>query len=813
MRLYAGMSPEFIRASTHNQIADRLSAAFRSHFRYEPPHSEIRSWRESLRAMAQIMTEGDLTDHGVILEYQLPLTSKRLDCLITGHDVQKRDSAVVVELKQWDRCTDTEGEGLVRTFVGGAPRDVLHPSAQANQYRRYLADMHEAFHEDNPVQLAACAYLHNYHTDVRDPIYAEKFADVRGLSPLFDADAVPALLHFLTDRLRHGDGQQVLERVERSKFRPSKRLLDHVNGVIGLEPRFVLLDEQQVVFSRIVARVRAGLDHRRKHVFLIHGGPGTGKSVLAINLMAVLSGEGRNAQYATGSQAFTETLRKIVGKRAAQQFKYFNNYGMAEPNAIDVLLCDESHRIRESSNNRYTRTTHRSSKPQIQEIIDAAKVSVFFIDDRQIVRPREVGSSELIRTFAERNGCALEEHKLEAQFRCAGSASYLNWVENTLGIERTATPIWSQENESFEFQIVGTPDDLDKRIRERALQGHTARLVAGYCWPWSHQPNRDGSLVEDVTVGSFRRPWNAHSEARGLRKGIPAEKFWAYDGGGIDQIGCIYTAQGFEFDYVGVIWGADLTYDPGAADWKGHSTKSFDSMVRASGDRFTSLVKNTYRTLLSRGLRGCYVYFVDKETEKFVRSRTEGLGKPPMPAAQPVPPQIHAENETVEVPFRRVPQSAVQPYVNCVPLVDLKFAAGVFGEADIIDRDEVEWVILPDHFQPRPGLFVAQVVGESMNRKIPNGAWCLFKMNPSGTRQGKVVVAQHPDIGDPDLGGSFTVKVYQSEKTAAEDDSWRHVAVRLCPDSTDNRFVPIVIDASAATEVRIVAELVAVLEG
>lgn len=812
MRLYAGMSPEFIRASTHNQIAERLSAAFRSHFRYEPPLSEVRSWRESLRAMAQVMTEAQLTDHGVILEYQLPLTSKRLDCLIAGHDVQDRDSAVVVELKQWERCTDTEGDGLVRTFLGGAPRDVLHPSAQVNQYRRYLADMHEAFHEENPVQLAACAYLHNYHTDSNDPIYAGKFADVRALSPLFDADGVADLSNFLTDRLKHGRGRAVLERVERSKFRPSKRLLDHINDVIKREPRFVLLDEQEVVFSRIVGRVRGGLDHRLKHVFLVHGGPGTGKSVLAINLMAVLSGEKYNAQYATGSKAFTQTLRKIVGARAGQQFKYFNNYGEASPNAIDVLLCDESHRIRESSNNRFTRKTHRSPKPQIQEIIDAAKVSVFFIDDRQIVRPREVGSSELIRAFAEKNGCVLEEHRLEAQFRCAGSASYLNWVENTLDIERTVNPIWSQETESFEFQIVGTPEELDTRIRERAEQGQTARLAAGYCWPWTHQPTADGSLVDDVVIGSFRRPWNANSKARGLRRGIPPENFWAYDSRGIDQIGCIYTAQGFEFDYVGVIWGMDLTYDPTEGKWKGDATKSFDSIVKGAGDRFAQLVKNTYRTLLSRGLKGCYVYFLDKETEKFVRSRTEGLGVAPKRSEVTLVPMRPPATNAEQLPFKRLPQSEVRPYVNCVPLVDLKFAAGAFAHSNVIDPDEVAWVTLPDLFSPRAGLFVAQVVGESMNRRIPSGAWCLFKMNPTGTRLGKVVVAQHADILDPDLGGSFTVKIYESEKTVAEDGSWRHGRVLLNPDSTDSRFSPIVIAPTDADRIRIVAELVAVLD-
>jgi len=232
MRLYAGMSPEFVRDSTHNQIADKLKVAFRCQFRYDPPASEIRAWQGSLRALAQVFTEGELDDHGVILEYQLPLTSKRLDCMITGHDGDHRDSAVIVELKQWDRSEATEGEGLIRTYVGGAERDVLHPSMQANQYRRYLIDMHEAFYDNEPVQLAACAYLHNYVSAAGDPIKSPKFDDIRGITPLFDADGVDDLVDFLGTKLEHGDGSPVLARIEQSRFRPSKRLLDHVSGVI-----------------------------------------------------------------------------------------------------------------------------------------------------------------------------------------------------------------------------------------------------------------------------------------------------------------------------------------------------------------------------------------------------------------------------------------------------------------------------------------------------------------------------------------------------------------------------------------------------
>lgn len=814
MRLYAGPSTDFVRDSAHNHIAEKLRVAFRQHFRYDPPNSEYRSWRESLRALAQVFTEAELDDHGVILEYQLPLTSKRLDCLITGHDEKHRRSAVIVELKQWEESKLTEGEDLVRTFVGGAEQDVLHPCAQANQYRRYLADMHEAFHGDDAVELTACAYLHNYHLRDDDPIVAPLFDRIRAITPLYTAENVPALVEYLGKRLERGEGMPVLEQIEKSRFRPSKRLLDHVAAVIKREPRFVLLDEQQVVFSRVLSKVRAGLDHARKHVFLIHGGPGTGKSVLAINLMSEIAALGLNAQYATGSRAFTTTLRNIVGQRAGQLFKYFNNYTKAEPGIVDVLICDESHRIRQTSNSRFTRAADRSTRPQIQELIDASKVSVFFIDDRQVVRPDEAGSSQLIRDAADRNACVLEEHRLKAQFRCQGSDAFVTWVENTLGIEETATPIWDQRQESFELRIVDSPETLDSLIRARNAEGYTARMVAGFCWKWSKEPKADGSLVDDVEIGNFKRPWNAPPGIRGLRAGIPPADLWAHDPRGIDQIGCIYTAQGFEFDYVGVIWGGDLVYDLDRATWCADRTKSRDSVLRKAKAEFLDLVKNTYRTLLTRGLKGCYIYFLDKDTERFVRSRTEALGATPTPVAHVItPPRPSRPQATASPaePFRRLRADEVKPYENAIPLVDLKLAAGVFAPGGLIYPDEIEWVEPPSLIRAQPGLFIASVTGESMNRRIPNGAWCLFRMSPGGTRQGKVVIAHHRNIQDPEYG-AYTVKLYKSEKRPAVEGEWEHKRILLCPDSDDPSYGQIVIERANEDELRVVAELIAVLD-
>ncbi len=625
MRLYAGPSTHFIRDTVNNQIAGKLEDAFFRSYGFKPWRSEVASWQNSLHTMAHVLEGAGLKDHGVLLEYQLPLSSLRLDCMICGQNAAEIDNAVIVELKQWGQCEASEGDKVV-TWLGGGKRDVLHPSVQVGQYQQYLEDAHTAFHEDpNPIKLSACSYLHNYHPDDDDVLLAEPFTATLERYPLFSADDVGPLKDFLSLRLEAGQGLPVLRRVEESRYRPSRKLMDHVASLIAGKSEYVLLDEQLVVYEKVMAAAQHGFDDRRKTVLLIQGGPGTGKSLIAINLMGDLSRVGYNTQYATGSKAFTETLRKSVGSRAASQVKYFNSYLGAESNDVDVLICDEAHRIRETSDNRFTRAK-RTGEPQVDELIGAGKVSVFFVDDRQVVRSGEIGSSDHIREHAERAGCRILEYQLEAQFRCAGSDGFVRWVENTLQIARTANAIW-EGSEGFDFQIMESPLALDDAIRKKAAAGHSARVTAGFCWKWSN-PLDDGTLVEDVVFGDYRRPWNAKSSAGRLARGIPKESLWATDPRGIDQVGCIYTAQGFEFDYAGVIFGSDLRYDPDRGAWVGHPECSYDGAVKRSGSRFLELVKNTYRVLLSRGMKGCYVYFMDRDTERFVRSRMQSAQGP-----------------------------------------------------------------------------------------------------------------------------------------------------------------------------------------
>jgi DUF2075 family protein len=625
MHLYQGTTQQFIGDATQARLANQLTDRFFAEFRYKPSPSEVTSWHNSLLAMANVLQVADLTDQGILVELKLPLSSKRLDVLITGSNPStRRDSAVIVELKQWTEVGRSWITDCVTVDYGGKPRDSLHPSRQVAQYQRYLQDTHPAFGEDNAIALDACAYLHYAQHDPASPLYHGDFAELLATNPAFAGNQLDAFATFLDQRVAGPDEDGViLNRVAATAFKPHKRLLDHVARVIRSEPTFVLLDEQLVAYNAILDAVGGAGQNQQNVVFLIEGGPGTGKSVIALNLVAELAERGLNTLHLTGSKAFTENLRKIVGGRAGALFKYFRDTATVT-DKLDVAILDEAHRIRTISTSRFTPAKARTGKSQIDDILDSSRVTVFFIDDLQVVRPGEVGSTDLIRESAAQRGLEVRDFKLEAQFRANGSDSFIQWIDNTLELARTPQVLWSMDNE-FDFQIVGSMGQLEQKIRARAAEaGTSARLVAGFCWPWS-DPDDDGQLVADVRVGEWSMPWNAKADAKRLGPGIPKSDFWASEKAGIDQVGCVYTAQGFEFDYVGVIVGPDLVYRTMDGGWVGQRDQSHDRVVRrgVTEAEFTRYVKSTYRVLLTRGLRGCYVYFMDAPTRDFFLNRTE----------------------------------------------------------------------------------------------------------------------------------------------------------------------------------------------
>jgi len=439
----------------------------------------------------------------------------------------------------------------------------------------------------------------------------------------------------------------------------------------------------------------------------------------------------------------------------------------------------------------------------------AAKFSIFFLDEDQRVTFKDIGrKSEIIR-WATASGVAVTQLKLASQFRCNGADGYLAWLDNTLQIRDTVNE--KLDTDEFDFQVIDSPQTLREMIVERNKVSNKARMVAGYCWDWvSRRKPKQADVI--LSEYGFSMQWNLTKDG-GL---------WVMATESVNEIGCIHTCQGLEVDYIGVIVGPDMIVRDGKVitcpEKRSRHDKSlsgFKNLLKfnqkKARDRADSIIRNTYRTLMTRGMKGCYVYFTDDETAEFFRSRLVESDEKQAKASQSAKALVSGDLANVILPFERLERHAVRPYVNCVPLVDLKFAAGVFGDTQVITDNETTWVTLPDIFRPQHGLFVAQVIGESMNRRIPNGAWCLFRIAPTGTRQGKVVVAQHRSIHDPDLGGSYTIKVYRSEKKAAADGEWTHARITLKPDSTDTSYADLDFGPDTAEGLSIAAELIAVL--
>ena len=620
MKLYEGTSKLFVEDTTYNRIADKLSEAFSEYYGRRVSPAELASWTNSLQHVKNLVVEFELTDNMVVLEYELPYCSQRIDCTVFGAGADDSPNVLVLELKQWSQAYESEVQGNVTTFLGGAERMVAHPSAQARGYQEYLQDFVVAFREEPQLGLSSAVYCHNYQRADGVGLHSPAYADLLAACPVFGKQDFDAVGSYLSDRVGNGEGEDVYRLFANSQIMPSKQLLDLVASMIQGQRAFTLLDEQIAANNAIVSCIRKATASSRKTVILVRGGPGTGKSVIALNAVGELAKHGKHVVHATGSKSFTTAVRKIAGSRGSKLFQYFNSFLPARvaENSIDGLICDEAHRLRESSNSRFTRREHKSDMQQIDELIRAARVSAFFIDDAQVVRGGEIGNSQLIREHAAEYDAQIYEFELTSQFRCGGSDDYLEWIDRMLGLDDSSPLVPFRNSERMRFEIVSSAvelrDIIETKNREKQ---NSARLVAGFCWPWS-DPNEDGTLPSDVVIGDFAMPWEARDKGR-LAPGIPKWFEWASKPGGVNQVGCIYTAQGFEFDYIGVIVGPDLTYDPDSETWGGHPEASCDPYLSRSGGDFTQYVKNIYRVLLTRGMKGCFVYFIDRDTEEYLK--------------------------------------------------------------------------------------------------------------------------------------------------------------------------------------------------
>jgi DUF2075 family protein len=810
--VYQATKQKFLLDTQTEDIDEIILDAYKARVGQSVAQNQVDAWKHSLEAMAKVLTDTDIPSNaGIAIEYTIPQTAKRVDLLITGRDEDGDPRVVIIELKQWSEAALSSKDGVVETHIGGGIRETSHPSYQAWSYKMLLEDFNEAV-EKQSIAIEPCAYLHNYEPD--DVIRHEHYRKYLDEAPVFLRGAVERqkLKEFIRRHVRSGDDLGVLYTIENGRIRPSKMLADSVKAMLKGNKEFVLVDDQKVVFETAVSLARIA-QTGKKQVFVVQGGPGTGKSVVAINVLArLLRREGefkeQNCRYVSRNAAPREVYQaKLSGERGATRLRNLfcgsGSFVDVEESIFDTLVVDEAHRLNEKSG-----MYGVDGENQIKEIIHASRCSVFFIDEDQRVTWRDIGTSGQIAAFAKSAGAEVSFAKLESQFRCSGSDGYLAWLDSTLQLRSTA----NQElvAGSFDFRVFDSPVELHDAIVERNRPNNRARVVAGYCWDWNSRKDPNAFDIQ-IPEFDYRKQWNLKSDS----------SLWIIAKNSVEQVGCIHTCQGLEVDYVGVIVGDDLMVRDGGVICRREGRSRHDQSIKGSGTalradpvaaraKLDTIIKNTYRTLMSRGMKGCYIYCTDPETRAYFKSRMHGSGT--AKTLDRASAAVHGPRHGAAIiPFPEVPREAVRPYVNCIPVVDLKMAAGSFSDFQNADPESFRWIALPGQRKPQAGTFVAQVIGESMNRRIANGAWCLFRLAPRGTRAGKVVLAQLRDIGDPETGGSYTIKVYRSVKSKGDAGLPVNVQISLEPDSTDPRFAPIVLSADASIGIDVVAELLEVL--
>lgn len=621
MIVYSGNKTEFMTEVLEDTIAYSIRDNIRKKMNRKTGEAEFRSWVNSLEYMYKVLNDDDIPEEsGIAIEYNLPNTAKRVDFLISGYDSKQLPNVVIIELKQWEKLNKVEGlDGLVETFTGGANRRVVHPSYQAWSYAEMIKDYNE-YAQIADIKLWPCAYLHNYLREEDDPLDDEIYKDYLNDAPAFTKGDVRKLRAYIKEVVKEGDNNEILYEIDNGRIKPSKSLQDAIVGMLESNPEFNLIDDQKVVFERIMELSRKCENDGKKRVLIARGGPGTGKTVIAINLLARLTQEGVFAQYCSKNSAPRLVYaKKLKGHRTKSSidnmFKGSGSYVDAPKDAVGAILADEAHRLNEKSG-----LYGNQGVNQIHEIIRAARLSMFFIDESQRVTVKDIGSVDEIKHWATFNNAEVFEDELSSQFRCNGSDGYLAWLDDVLEIRETAN--YNLEAPNYEFMVFDSPEEMRNRVVERNQSSNKARILAGYCWNWP-KAGRSDTNTHEIKIGDFEISWN-----------LDGGESFAISPTSINEAGCIHTTQGLEFEYVGVIIGDDLRYEDGAlvTDFKkrAKTDQSIKGLKKMEGDDperahrlADQIIKNTYRTLMTRGMKGCYVYATDKGLRDYLKNRVK----------------------------------------------------------------------------------------------------------------------------------------------------------------------------------------------
>lgn len=625
MLIYNGLKTDFMTDTENDVLETKLYDAIKNKMNRSTGLSELNSWRNSLKEMYITLNDPNIpSDVGVAIEYNIPQTSKRVDFLISGYGKDNKGNVIIVELKQWEKLQAVEGQdAIVETYTGGANRRVVHPSYQAWSYAALIKDYNE-YVQDAEIELHPCAYLHNYPRTEKDPLDAKQYEEILSDAPAFTYGQREALRQFIKNSIAIGDNEDTLVKIEHGKIRPSKQLQDSISSMLKGNKEFIMLDEQKVVYENILSLSMKCQKDCQKRTIIVEGGPGTGKTVIAINLLAELTKRNQFVQYVSKNAAprtvYGYKLKGTMKKSSVDNlFKGSGCYTEAPINSVGTILADEAHRLNEKSG-----MFQNMGENQIKEIIHASWCSVFFIDESQRVTTSDIGSIAEIERWAEKENSEVIKMKLVSQFRCNGSDGYLAWLDDVLQIRETAN--YDLEGIDYDIRICDSPLEMEHIVIEKNNIRNRARILAGYCWDWPKETRNDVSY-HDIKIGEYGISWN-----------LDGGEAFAINPDSVHEAGCIHTSQGLEFDYVGVIIGDDLRFRDGkvVTDYSKRaktdlSMKGIKGLAKENPEKASQvaeeIIKNTYRTLMTRGMKGCYVYCTDKKLADYLKMRLQNRGE------------------------------------------------------------------------------------------------------------------------------------------------------------------------------------------
>ncbi len=584
----------------------------------------------------------------------------------------------------------------------------------------------------------------------------------------------------------------------------TKHSIDYINNsdLFKYSPYKSLTVDQR---DGLLIILKGLLDPNTKNI-IVNGGAGTGKTILATFLFKLLNSKDDDLNYKEFGDDESEFIQTVLKLKKAfpnpkmtlvvpmSSFrntlkKVFKNIKGLSANMVigpaelvkdnfDIVLVDESHRLRRRINlGTYFHAFDVVCKKlgldnnkcsEVDWVIKQSNKAIFFYDENQSIKPSDAKKEDFDKL---KLALSTKVEYLRSQFRVKGGNGYVKYIDDLLNCKLSLSKTIFQSKE-YEFILFDSIEHMISQIRLRDAESGLSRLIAGYSWPWISKTDKS---LYDINIEGSMLQWNSVSDD--FINSVNA----------LNEVGCIHTTQGYDLNYTGVIFGNEITYDKINDEIIILKENYYDKNGKQSitdPNQLKDFVINIYITIMLRGIKGTYVYVCDKNLKEYFSKHIE-------------------RTQTTETP-NYIDQENVIPFVNSVPVYNLNAAAGGFSELQEVSIEEFDWVKLPTRYKPSKELFACKVIGESMNKIIPNGSLCLFRKYTGGSRNGKIVLAEYANVQDPDFGSQYTVKEYVSTKNVG-NEQWGHSSITLKPLSNNSAYNDIIIHEDELAHLQVIA--------